>query len=330
MIPASRRSALSRYKGVGPQSAIIGVNDGQVHGSVVAAKMIASGITSCRCNVTRAGPSEITNAVAYGYTNLIYIVGNWDDEEELSTVIISEWLHSTFETLDQIKWVKENAPVGSSLLLEVGNEMYFKGPRTGAYQQKEPKKYAEMFMALHNALIEKGERSQVKLLFNAWGDYRISEKGEFSKVEAKRGWIGDSLTAQPGLKTAIDGFTHHPYGKPGENSENCNGPRATIALHKEIQELGFPSTDFYLTEYGIEAPGSTFGQERNKSSTEAEENANVKLVYEELLGQSYVKGIWWYTTYDNNSGSEKWGLYKGITGVEGETLRPIAAIIGSF
>lgn len=302
---------------------IIGTNDGTAHGEEIAHILVSAGIISNRINLSR-GDSPTTSA-GYGYSKPIFIVGNTTDTSLLSTVNITTWVNTN--ALPNVE-AAIAASGGAVALCEVGNEMYFKGPQ-GSYQQKEPVKYAEMFMALHNKLVELGLRSKVKLLFNAWGDYRLSEAGAFSQVSTKNGWLGDALAAQSGLKTAVDGFTGHPYGKPKENSENNGGPGATIAQHTEAVELGFTNTDFWITEFGVMYPGST-GTASKVATTEAEQNSWVKEVYEELAGSGFVRGIWWFSSYDNESGTEKWGLFKGTSGAEGKATRAIVPIIAGF
>jgi hypothetical protein len=140
-------------------SVIIGVTGGTSWGEPDSLKFRENGFASERLNAN-PGHTTIAESIALGWKNDLVIVGNTNDEEELSKVNISKW---TEETLAQ---VKEQAAHGVTLM-EVGNEMFLKGPRCGeCYQQKEPARYAEMFVSLSKAVEEAGITG-VKLLSTA-------------------------------------------------------------------------------------------------------------------------------------------------------------------
>jgi DNA-binding beta-propeller fold protein YncE len=289
---------------------IIGVNDYPINESTSHA-LIAKGITSDRIEM---GRDSIATSDSYGFKNQTCIVGNTPDGTRLSEIEIAKWLP---ETVKQV----EECTAGGVILDEVGNEMYLKGGHA------EPAKYAEMFMALDDELVSKDERSGVKLLFNAFGDYYTGS--EWSQVGSKRGWIGDALTTQSGLRTAIDGFTDHPYGRLKECEESSWGPGCVSVLHEEAKNLGVANLGFYITEFGIMAPGSTGGHALVANS-EADENQWAREVYTELIATGYVRGIWWFGTYDaypERTTNEKWGLFEGQTGL---TERGVLGIVASF
>jgi hypothetical protein len=275
-------------------SVIIGVNDGTGWGEPDSLKFREFGFASERLNAN-PGHTTIAESVSLGWKNDIVIVGNTNDEEELSKVNITKW---TEETLAQ---VKEQAAHGVTLM-EVGNEMFLKGPRCGGcYQQKEPVRYAEMFISLSKA-VETAGISGVKLLFDSYGDYEESEGGPWSQVCCGGGWLATAAAAKPELLKRVAGFTMHPYGEVGENKENDWGPVALKVEHEQAVSLGFEHTDYYATEFGVQlnAEGPT------GSTSLANQAEKIKAVLTELIGYGYVKGIWYYQTHDDGTG--KWGL----------------------
>ncbi len=275
-------------------SVIIGVTGGTSWGEPDSLKFREYGFASERLNAN-PGHTTIAESIALGWKNDIVIVGNVDDEEELGKVNITKW---TEETLAQ---VKEEAAHGV-MLMEVGNEMFLKGPRCGGcYQQKEPARYAEMFVSLSKAVEEAGI-SGVKLLFDSYGDYQESEGGKWSQVCCGGGWLATAEKAEPELLKRVAGFTMHPYGEVGENKENDWGPVALKVEHEQAVSLGFEHTDYYATEFGVklneEGPSG--------SSSPANQAEKIKAVLTELIGYGFVKGIWYYQTHDDGTG--KWGL----------------------
>jgi len=275
-------------------SVIIGVNDGTGWGEPDSLKFREDGFASERVNAN-PGHTTIAESIGLGWRNDIVIIGNPSDEEELSTVNVSEW---TKEALAQ---VKEQAAHGV-VLMEVGNEMFLKGPHCkGCYQQAEPAKYAEMFVSLSKAVEEAGITG-VKLLFNSYGDYQESEGGKFSQVCCGGGWLAVAEKAKPELLKRVAGFTMHPYGEVGENKENDWGPVALKVEHEQAVSLGFEHTDYYATEFGVKLNE----EGRTGSTSLANQAERIKAVFTELIGYPYVKGIWYYQTHDDGTG--KWGL----------------------
>jgi hypothetical protein len=263
------------------------VNNISGWGPEQAHKLLATGIKSERLEY--GDYTTIQESTANGFSHDTVVVGNTADGSRLSTIDTSSWVSSTLSA------VKEEAANGVTLL-EVGNEMYLKGG------QAEPEKYAEMYMALANAVDAAGVRS-VKLLFNSFGDYQRPD-GTYSNVAEGNGWLGDALRAQPGLKARIDDFSQHPYGLAWENNENTNdwGPGALEAEHRQAVGLGFSHTDYYATEFGVQLnAGGVTG-----SSSQTQQAERIKAVYTELIATGYVKGIWYYGPHDNETGT--WGL----------------------
>jgi hypothetical protein len=297
--PAEPPSGTGEGSGV-----IIGVNNISGWGPEQGAKMLATGITSERLEY--GDFTTIQQSLTNGFRNDTVIVGNTPDGSRLSTINTSSWVSSTLAA------VKEEAANGVTLL-EVGNEMYLKGG------QAEPVKYAEMYMALADA-VDAANVKGVKLLFNSFGDYQRTD-GTFSNVPEGGGWLADALRAQPRLKTRVDAFSAHPYGLARENNENTNdwGPGALEAEHRQAVELGFSHTDYYATEFGVQLDaGGVTG-----SNSEAEQAERIKAVFEELIATGYVKGIWYYGPHDNETG--KWGLV-----TDPWTPRKSLAVVASF
>jgi alpha-tubulin suppressor-like RCC1 family protein len=254
---------------------IIGVSDGSGWGPLDARRFLEGGLTSERLEAS-GSRSGLAESLANGFSNDTVIVGNTPDGQPLSAVNVPAW---TASTLAQVT-------VGAGLgvtLFEVGNEMYLKGNGGGNGEQAT---YAEMYVSLAQAVRAAGLK--VKLLFNSFGSH----------------WIAGAVSAQPSLKTLIDGFTNHPYGLARENREGKWGPGAMEAMHAEAVSLGVVNTDFYVTEFGVEdgiGPKPQVG-----SSGPAQQAERIRAVYEELIGTGYVRGIWYYQTHDDSTG--KWGL----------------------
>ncbi len=295
-------------------SIIIGVNDGSGWGAKDATDFRERGFTSERLNASSG--TGIKESTELGWTNDAVIVGNTNDEEPLSKVNVSKW---TEEALAQ---VKEEAAKGVTLL-EVGNEMYLKGAcGAGCYQQKEPAKYAEMFVSLSKA-VEGAKVEGVKLLFDSYGDYEESKEGPWSQVCCGGGWLATAEKAQPELRQRVAGFTMHPYGEAGENKENDGGPGALWAQHEQAVALGFENTEYYLTEYGAQVEGEV------NSTSLASQKEKIKAVYEELVTFPFVRGIWYYQTHDDTTG--KWGLIeKQESGESPFVPRPSLEVVESF
>ncbi len=285
-----------------PSSIIVGLNDGAGWGAPDSTKFHERGFTSERLEA--GGPyTKIKESTELGWTNDTVIVGNTPDETPLSSINVTTW---TSETLAQIK---EEMTYGVTLF-EVGNEMFLKGYcGEGCYQQKEPAKYAEMFVSLSKA-VEKEGITGIKLLFNSYGDYETSNGGPWSQVCCGGGWLATAEKAQPELLKRVSGFTMHPYGAAGENKENDWGPGALKVEHEQAVSLGFEHTNYYATEFGIKLEeGGGDG-----STSKANQAEKIGAVYSELAGFGYVKGIWYYQSHDDGSG--KWGLIEHQEGGE--------------
>jgi sugar lactone lactonase YvrE len=300
-----------------PPSIIIGLNDGSGWGSPDSAKFHEHGFTSER--IEAGGPyTTIKESSELGWKNDMVIVGNTNDETLLGAINVAEW---TKETVAQIK---EQMTYGVTLF-EVGNEMFLKGYcGEGCYQQKEPAKYAEMFVSLSKAL-ETEKITGAKLLFDSYGDYETSNGGSWSQVCCGGGWLATAAKAQPELLKRVSGFTMHPYGEAGGNQENDWGPGALKVEHEQAVSLGFEHTDYYATEFGVKLnEGGTSG-----SSSLANQAERITAVYTELIGFGYVKGIWYYQTHDDGSG--KWGLIEPQAGGESPfEPRPALEAVANF
>ncbi len=300
-----------------PPSIIIGLNDGSGWGSPDSAKFHERGFTSER--IEAGGPfTKIKESSELGWKNDMVIVGNTNDETPLASINVAEW---TKETVAQIK---EQMTYGVTLF-EVGNEVFLKGYcGEGCYQQKEPAKYAEMFVALSKAL-ETEKITGAKLLFDSYGDYETSNGGPWSQVCCGGGWLATAAKAQPELLKRVSGFTMHPYGEAGGNQENDWGPGALKVEHEQAVSLGFEHTDYYATEFGVKLnEGGTSG-----SSSLANQAERITAVYSELIGFGYVKGIWYYQSHDDGSG--KWGLIEPQAGGESPfEPRPALEAVANF
>jgi sugar lactone lactonase YvrE len=302
----------------------IGVNDGSGWGPADAEKFVALGIKSERLEApgTSGGSGSIAEYVktsqSNGFTNDIVTVGNTPDTEPLSTVNISTWTAAT------VKQVEEAAENGVKLF-EVGNEMFLKGPRCqGCRQQKEPVKYAEMFVSLSKAVDAAGITG-VKLLFDSFGDYEEYEGGPWSQACCGGGWLATAERAEPELLQRVAGFTMHPYGEAGGNLENDWGPGALKVEHDQAVSLGFENTEYYATEFGVELDtGGVTG-----SSSPADQAEKIRAVYAELIGYGFVRGIWYYQTHDDGTG--KWGLIEPQESGSSPFLpRPSLEVVSSF
>lgn len=157
----------------------------------------------------------------------------------------------------------------------------------------------------------------------ATGPTRMIGVAEFtaslSRASEGHGWLGDAVAAQPGLLTRVDGFVAHPYGRPGENRQESEGPGAMLQQHLQTETLGFTNRNFFVTEFGvkIEAVGPI------SEPTEAGQAKLIKEIMEEFTKLPWVKGIWYYQSHD--TGAEKWGLFEGATETERESMATYAA-----
>jgi hypothetical protein len=288
-----------------PSGVIIGVVGGSGWGPEVAEKVIAAGFKSERLE---AGGPYTTDQESYdnGFRNDTVIVGNTPDNEPLSTVNTASWVASA---LAQVK----EAVAFDYTTLEVGNEMNGKG------SQREPAKYAEMFMALYNAVNAAGIKG-ARLLFSGGGDY-MRPGGTWSQITNGGGWVADAVKAQPGLLSAVGGFVEHPYGRAHEDNGEHAGPGGMEDQHANEVALGFKNTDIYITEYGVQfTPGS---EGRYNASTEALQAQRIKEVYAEFLSLPYVRGIWYYQLHNDSTGN--WGLVSGVW-----EPRPALAVLESY
>jgi hypothetical protein len=270
---------------------IIGVNDGSGWGPADSARLQELGFSSERIELGK-GP-RLPGSYALGWRNDVVIVGNVADEERLGEVNVPAW---TREALAQV----EEAAAYGMTLMEVGNEMYAKGPKcAGCGWRVEPARYAEMFMSLAHA-VAAAHIEGVKLLFDGYGNFVEAEGAPPSPLWSGGGWIAAALAAEPELRTAVGGFTVHPYGNAGENRENDGGTLAVVAQHEQEVSLGFQNTDAYVTEVGVQVEGAP---EPSSLSAQARE---LGAILAELVSFGFVKGIWIYQTHDDPTG--KWGL----------------------
>jgi hypothetical protein len=293
---------------------IIGVNDGSGWGAADSARFEQLGITSDR--VEAGERPSVAETVAQGWRNDLVIVGNVDDEEPLYEVDIPTW---TREALAQV----QEAVADGQTLLEVGNEMYLKGPRCGGCGRRiEPVKYAEMFVSLSRA-VQAAHIPGVQLIFDGYGDYQEVEGKPWSQVWSGGGWIADAVRAEPELRSRVDGFAMHPYGEAGENRQNDSGTLGLRVQHEQAVALGFEHTDFYATEYGVAIEG------KPDPSSLAQQAHEIEAVYRELIAFGYVKGIWYFQTHDDPSG--EWGLIEPQESGQSPFIgRPSLRVLAAF
>lgn len=307
-----------------PRSVIFGINFGSTWGAADASQFIARGLTSDRVEApgTQGNPGSsaavLKQSEAYGYADDDVIVGNIQDSVPLSAVNIATW---TSETLKQVK----EAAANGATLLEVGNEMYAKGPgkRCGhCTEDAEPARYAEMFVSLSKAAEAAGV-SGVELLFDSFGSYEEGPGGPWSKACCGGGWLATAVKAEPELLTRVDGFTMHPYGEPGTNLKDDRGPGALDAEHQQALALGFRNTQYYVTEYGVAIRGKI------TASALARQATQITAAYTEMLGFGFVSGIWYFETHDDVTGN--WGLVEPQSSEASPFVpRPALAAVSQF
>jgi hypothetical protein len=182
--------------------------------------------------------------------------------------------------------------------------MYLKGGEPFGH---EGARYGEMYASLANAVNAAGLK--VTLLFNSFGG----------------GWITKAVAAVPSLKTLVDDFSNHPYGLAFENQRGEWGPGAMEQQHGEAVSMGFAHANYYVTEIGIEDNSS---DPHAGSSGPAQQAERIKADYQELVGLSWVRGIWYYQVHDDSTGT--WGLCEQETGSSPFTARPALAVVSSF
>jgi hypothetical protein len=273
-----------------PGSVTLGLVGASGWGPAIAEKAIAAGFKSERFEADNEWmPDEDKVSYENGFRNDQVIVGNTPDATKLSAIDTSTWVAKALEETKE-------AVAYNYTLIEVGNEMYLKGG------QAEPVKYAEMYMALANAIHAAGIKG-VTLIFDSFGDYQKAS-GEISEASRGGGWLGDALEAQPALKEQVSAFSAHPYGIPGVKYEGHDWAIEGLEQeHAYAVALGFAHTDYYATEYGEE-------EQPPQAAADAQVQAErIKWAYTELLSQPYVKGIWYYQLHDDSTGH--WGLVSG-------------------
>jgi hypothetical protein len=293
---------------------IIGVNDGSGWGPADSARLHELGFSSER--VEAGENTRVEGSYETGWRDDVVIVGNVADEERLSEVNVAAW------TREALAEVKEAAGYGMTLM-EVGNEMYLKGRRcAGCGWRIEPARYAEMFMSLAHA-VAAAHVEGVKLLFDGFGNFVEAEGATPSAVWDGGGWIAAALEAEPELRTAVGGFSVHPYGYAGENREDDSGTLAAQAQHEQEVSLGFRNTDLYVTEVGVQVEGTPSA---SSLSAQAEE---LNAILTELVSFGYVKGIWIYQTHDDPTG--KWGLMEDqVSGSSPFIERPSLQVVSEL
>lgn len=300
--PITRSGGASAGEEANEPAVVIGLSGASAMGEAVGNKLKALGFSSERLEAGGAG-STMEQSCRAGWRGDVVTVGNTKNSQQLSTINTASWVSST------LAQVKEAVSFGYTLL-EVGNEMEVKGTHQGPKGewiagQAEPAKYAEMFMALSDAV--QGAGLKVQLLFSGGGDYE-RPNGTWSQIDHSGGWLADALKAQPGLLSAVGGFAEHPYGRAYEDNGEHHGPGGLVDLHANEVSLGFENTNAYITEYGVQY---TPGQEGPFSaSTLALQAQRIKEAFQEFLALPYVRGIWYYEVHDDSTGS--WGLVSGL------------------
>lgn len=304
-----------------PKPRILGINTGGSWGEAPAKAFIKAGITSSRIDLGRG--DSISQALAYGFKDLLAIVGNTPNSTPLSSVSETEWLAKATAQC------KVCAEYGVELC-EGGNEMYGKG----TWPNNEGALYGRRMLALAESVKKAGY--PIKLLANLY---------EFSPAAARRGafpsdglkahhatareavaagWLEPMLAAAPGLKTLLGGFTAHPYGLPGWEW----GEGGMIAQRELAVKLGVQVCDLYVTEFGVECE-STNAIAGYSAPTPAKQAEMTLAMYRSLLALPEVKGIWGYNSHDEGSGAAgaagKWGWMTTAS-----VARPVLAAIGAL
>jgi len=298
---------------------IIGVNDAIGWGPADAARFLADGITSGRASQPDPYGNSAQKLQEAGFTQNTIIVGNTPDGQKLSSVDQSSWVTTTAA---QVKALEPY--FGSIAELEVINEPYLKGG------QAQPSVYAAMYVALSEAL--EGIKHP-PLGFATSGDYR-REDGERSQMAVGNGWVADALKAQPSLKTRIEAFVSHPYGRAHEDTGDHEGPGGLEDQHAQAVSLGIAGAGaYYLTEFGIETAPCANKHGYTGSGVCTQNNAQqaewIKEAYAEFVSLPYVKGVWYYQTHDDSSG--KWGLIEPQeSGASPFVARPSLEVVSSF
>lgn len=315
--PAVAEGALRQTQSVNGAPIIIGLTGGSAWGATDSRRFHEYGFTSER--IEAGGPyTTIGESSEAGWSDDTVIVGNVADTEPLRAVNIAKWTAATLAQVREASW-------NGASLLEVGNEMYLKGAcGEGCYQQKEPARYAEMYVSLSKA-VEAAKIGGVKLLFDSFGDYRTAKGGRWSQVCCGGGWLASALQAQPELRQRVAGFTMHPYGVAGENLEDDWGPGALRAQHEQAVSLGFVHTEFYATEFGV-----TVGEAGPSGTTPLVYQAErIAAVFNELIGFGFVKGIWYFQAHDVSEG--RYGLIEvQKSGSSPFVARPSLGVVSGF
>lgn len=295
-----------------PSKIVIGANGASGWGPEDAKKLVALGFKGDR--VELGGPyTTMVDAAANGLHQTTVIVGNTDDATPLSAVPILIWVEKTVAEIRA-----EVMPYASSVtLLECMNEPYLKGTRQEGSKwvpnTHEPFIYAQMYLALKAALRNAG--IMLPLGWCTSADYKLPS-GAWSQLDGGAGWNGDAIRQYPELLTEIDCIVAHPYGLAHADNGEHTGPGGMEDQHAQLVKFGVKNTDFYITEYGVQAAGTS-------TDALAEQEANITAAYLQFTKLPYVKGIWYYQVHDDGTG--KWGLVTSPW-----TPRPSLEAVASF
>ena len=275
-------------------SIAIGANDGSGWGASPATTIVRGHITWERVEI--GGDVTVADSIGNGF-QVLAIVNNPDDCTPLGQIDPATWAEGV------VSQIKANPGMRFA---EAGNEMYLKGTTgngcAGSTQYADPQHYGAMYLAAIQAMSTAGVA--MPLLFNMTGDYNTA-KG-WSQDANGGGWLRDAVNANPGLGAAIlaNGVTTHPYGGIGQNTDGDSSGTGAVAAQEAVAKTvlgGIPA--FYITEFGFDLSrcGTPSG-----ACSQADQANEMQEAYDVFLADPHVKGIWWYQSHDDSSGS--WGF----------------------
>lgn len=287
---ASGDKAVRFGQTIGSSSFIIGTNNGGGWGAGPAATLVNAGIKWDRMefNMPSMNPPYQTVADDIGYGFSITGIINTDDSIDLKNINVNDYANYG------VSIIKANPNIK---LWEVINEPYYKGDRSKA----DAASYGKLYLALYNA-VKGSDISGVTLMFNMFGDYSVSD-GNWSQDANNGGWLRDAVNANPGLKQAIasQAYAVHPYGNgsPDENSADDHGIASLAAQEQVSQQVIGSIPPFYLTEHGYNKNDMTGSV---CSNNEQEVAYKLMVSYNTFVSDPHVKGIWWYSSHDDDTG----------------------------
>jgi hypothetical protein len=209
-----------------------------------------------------------------------------------------------------IKQIVSEHPTATTY--ELINEPWYKGA-----QGSNASDYAAIVQATYEKVAAEG-LTGLTLLVGAHGDYEevnaegSTEEGKrpWSQTYGGRGWTADVLTSHPELKTLVNGWYSHPYGRPKENWQQSGGMYAVQSDRlMVIRHGGSGYNNWWVTEVGFnlghEGPAGV--------ATEAEQSEKLKEDLEtsvEWSKEGWFTGILPYA----DGGSEGYNIWKTPAG----------------